>query len=114
MTVHQIAFRLDDSIPYEASVLELLSQYPHGSQHQTAKALVCVYVKQGLIHPAVNPCVGQDYYLQSPAIQAEPIHTPQPLAPSSPMVEEEYIELSEPMTNEGLGAIEPISFNFGN
>ncbi|EKU97959.1 hypothetical protein Lepto7375DRAFT_7218 [Leptolyngbya sp. PCC 7375] len=115
MTVHQIAFRLNDENPYEASVLELLSQYPHENHHQTAKAIVCVYVKQGFEHPTVNPFIGQNYYIQSPAVRTEPIPTPQPVSPISPMVEESYMDTpSEPMTTEGIGAIEPISFNFGN
>lgn len=105
MTVHQIAFRLDDEIPYEASVLELLKSYPHGSSHQTAKALVSVYAKQGLTHPGVNPQAAQDYY-QQPATRQEPLGYTPPIVDSPSPVEEGYIEPPAPMIAEGLGAIE--------
>ena len=105
MAVYQIAFRLDDEIPYEASVLEELKSYPHGSPHQTAKALVSVYVKQGLTHPGVNPKAAQEYY-QQPITRQEPLGYTPPVIDSPSPVEEGYIEPPEPMAIEGLGAIE--------
>lgn len=105
MTVHQIAFRLNDEIPYEQMVLELLNQYPYENHHQTAKALVSVFAKQGLTHPGSNPQAAQDFY-QTPVIQ-EPVYIHQPVTPTPPLVEENYVGTPEPsLAGEGLGAIE--------
>lgn len=62
MSVHQISFRLDTDIKYEAAVLECLAQYPERSIHRAAKSIVITFSQQGLSHPGTNPLVAQNHY----------------------------------------------------
>ena len=111
MVVHQIAFRLNDSIPYEAEILRILNEeYPHESAHKAAENIVKVYAKQGLTHPGVNPLAAQTFYqtpdntYQQPVINiAEP--TIQSLGIENP--ETQVVDIAEPIIpTSGMGTIE--------